>query len=310
MADDNNIRANSGPLIFILDDEATQKSLMQKQVAAGINCTVRGFIKLKDMIEDPEIEKVDLFIIDNQLGGDLTGLEVPATLPVNCRFAAYLFVSGYPIDKATYAKAAASIFFDFIAKPFPSVLFIHRIKLLLNARLRVPIKSEQRLLELWTHTPYVAMVLDAKMLIRLANYQLVDLLKVESARAVVGQPWSDFLIDEAIIAFQKAHALILNGGVSAFGEISVDVKSSVGQIHRIRWYNSTFTGLDDDEILTLSVGIPAEAKKQMADQLRQAWHENIKLHRAAIRAIKKLPDIVRSSNRGNDCYAEKPVERI
>lgn len=289
--DNNNADGISRPLIFILDDDPAFGRLMREALLHRLDCTVRDFVDLKDMVADPDLESVDLFIIDIQLNDFLTGFQVPAELPLRCRFAAFLFVSGFPIDRPQYDMAAESVFFDFIAKPFPMVLFVHRIKILLAARMREPKSGQDKILDLWTRPPYVALVLDAKMQVRLANHQLADLLQVESPRALVGRPWSEFFPHGGFDEFQQAHFEILKGDLSKFGELSNNIQSSTGKIYRIKWFNSPFTGSENDEILTLSVGILSDVKKDHADELRQTWHKNILLHRAAIRAIKKLPDI-------------------
>jgi FixJ family two-component response regulator len=282
----------SGPLIFILDDDPAAAGVCRENLAARIDGTIRAFVRIGDMVADPDIERVDLFVLDVQLGEEITGFDIPDTLPARCRFAAYLFMSGYTVDQKQYDKAAGLPFFDFIAKPFIAVHLVHRVQLLLAARLKIPEDLDDRVLHLWARAPYVAVVIDADLRIRLANHQMAALLEVQTPRALVGRPWSEFLPDHAIKPFSGIHAKILAGDLSRFGEYAFDIRSQGGSIHRVKWFNSPlFAGADESEALTLSVGIPGEYqhKRRIASDLRRTWKESILLHRAAIRAIKKMP---------------------
>jgi DNA-binding NarL/FixJ family response regulator len=279
----------SGPLIFILEDDPATAAACRENLIARIKADVRAFETIEKMTADAQLDRVDLFIIDIKLSEELSGFEVPALLPARCRFAAFLFMSGYRIDPNQYDKAAGLPFFDFLPKPFSGVYLVHRVKLLLAARLKIPDGLDDRIIKLWARTPYVAVVMDAAFKIRLANHQLAALLEVKSPRDLIGRPWLDFLPEDITETFCNIHGSILNGDLSHFGEYSGAIKAQSGAVHPVRWFNSPFAGSEENEILILSVGLPHKFKLYLADDLRRAWKESILLHRAAIRAIKQMP---------------------
>jgi PAS domain-containing protein len=281
-------RPDDGTLIFVLDDEPDAARVMRDNLRARMDARVKAFVRLEDMLADGELPAVDLFVLDIQLGEGVSGFDVPARLPTRSRFAAFLFVSGYPVDRGQYERAVGLPFFDFISKPFPMVHFVHRVNLLLAARLRLPVDVDDPLLDLWALAPFVAVVLDAEMRIRLVNQQMAALLEIPAARDLVGRAWTDFLPPELVAAVRDVHGTILSGDLSRFGEHSSDLRSLSGAIHRVKWFNSPFEGVNG-EALTLSVGVPGEYRARMSARLRRTWKESILKHRAAIRAIKRLP---------------------
>lgn len=276
-------------MIFILEDDRATATACRENLAARIKADVRAFETFEDMAADADLDRVDLFVIDIKLGGQLTGFEVPAHLPARCRFAAFLFMSGYQIDPMQYDKAAGLPFFDFLPKPFTGVYLAHRVKLLLAARLKIPDGLDERIIELWTRAPYVAAVIDKGFKIRLANHQLAALLAVKEPRDLVGRSWLDFLTEDMAATFADIHGSIINGDLTHFGEYSGAVQAQGGEVHPVRWFNSPFAGSEESEVLILSVGLPYKFKLYLADDLRRAWKESILIHRAAIRAIKKMP---------------------
>jgi DNA-binding NarL/FixJ family response regulator len=280
--------SGSGTLIFILDDEPDVAQVMRDNLRARMDAKVKAFVRLDDMLKDEDLPAVDLFILDIQLGDGVSGFDVPARLSSRLRFAAFLFVSGYPVDRGQYDKAVGLPFFDFISKPFPMVHFVHRVNLLLAARLRLPVDVDDPLLDLWALAPFVAVVLDQTFTIRLVNQQMADLLEVAAARDLVGRSWTEFLPPEIVATVRDVQRAVLTGDLSRFGEHSNDVRSRSGAIHRVKWFNSPFEGVDG-EALTLSVGVPGAYKARMSARLRQTWKDSILKHRAAIQAIKRLP---------------------
>jgi FixJ family two-component response regulator len=279
----------SGPLIFILEDDRATADACRENLTLRIKADVRAFGTFEAMASDPDLERVDLFIIDIKLGGELSGFEVPANLPARCRFASFLFMSGYAIDPDQYDKAIGLPFFDFLHKPFSGIYLVHRVKLMLAARLKMPEGLDEKIIELWTRTPYVAVVMDKAFKVRLANHQLAALLDVKTPRDLVGRPWLDYLPEDMVEPFCNIHGSIINGDLSHFGEYSGAVRSRAGVVHPVRWFNSPFAGPEENEILILSVGLPYKFKLYLADDLRKAWKESILIHRAAIRAIKHMP---------------------
>lgn len=278
---------NPGTLIFVLDDEPGAVKMMRDALRTNMAATVKAFVRFEDMAADPDLVDVDLFVLDINLG-DLSGFDVPDRLPTRCLFAAFLFVSGFPVDMEQYDRAGGLAFFDFLGKPFPMVHFVHRVNLLLAARLKLPVDLDDNVLNIWARSPFVAVVLDADFKVFLCNRQTADLLEVGSSRDLVGRSWADFLPEETVQTARGIHGTVLNGDLSRAGEISGSVRSAKGKVHRIRWFNSPFEG-PENEVLTLSIGIPWEYKARMATRLRTTWKESILKHRAAIRAIKRLP---------------------
>lgn len=285
---DDETATDEKTLIFVLDDEPDAATMIRDTLRRNMDAAVKAFVRFEDMAADDDLVRVDLFVLDIQLGDNLSGFDVPACLPTRCRFAAFLFVSGYPVDRAQYDRADHLAFFDFIGKPFPMVHFVHRVNLLLAARLKMPDDIDDRVLDLWSLAPFVAIVLDADFKIRLCNSQMSALLEVESPRDLVGQSWSEFLPEAAVQSVRGIHGTVLTGDLTRVGEVSNDVQSTTGTIHRVKWFNSPFEGVDG-EALTLSIGVPGEYKIRMASRLRKTWKESILKHRAAIQAIRRLP---------------------
>jgi DNA-binding response OmpR family regulator len=283
MADD------TAPLIFILDDDTDAAEIFRDQLALIGGVEIRTFADFDSMAAAEEVEAVDLFVVDVKLGGPLSGFEVPGALPARCRFAAFLFISGFALDDDQYSKVAGLAFFDFIAKPFTTSIFIHRVKLLLAARLRIPGQTNPRVIEQWTRAPFVAAVCGDDYRIKLCNRQLAAALEVESPRDLVGRVWFDFFVraDDAE-TFKRIYAAVVAGQVVRYGEHITRLRGAGGGSIIINWCHSAFQGPAGDDLL-LSVGMPSGYKIKMAAELRQAWRESIERHQAAIKAIKRRP---------------------
>ena len=282
------LEPTSQTLIYILDDDPDAGAVMADALRRHTDAAVRAFKRLEEMLAAEGLVRVDLFVLDIQLENGLSGFDVPACLPTRCRFAAFLFVSGYPVESKQFEHAAGLSYFDFIAKPFAAVHFVHRVNLLLAARLKMPGDMDDRILDLWAVTPFVAVVLDEGFNIRLCNRQMATLLEIGSARELVGRSWSDFLPDETVATGRDIHQTVLAGDLAEVGEITTTVKTVSGVLHRVKWFNCPFEGVDG-EALTLSVGVPGEYKRRMAHRLRETWRESILKHRAAIQAIRRMP---------------------
>jgi len=281
---------HTAPLIFILDDDAEAGALMREQLALKVEARVRVFLSFDEMAAADDLQAVDLFVIDVKLKEDFSGFEVPAALPPRCRFAAFLFVSGFPLNEAQYNEVAGLAFFDFVAKPATTTHFLHRVKLLLAARLRIPGKIGGHILEQWSRSPFVAAVVDANYRIRLCNRQLVAVLGVESPRALVGRLWFEFLPDKGgqVEAFRQMHAAVLVGQNVPYGEHVGRLCGAGGRQSVIKWWHSSFLGPDNEDLL-LSIGMPSGYKSALAMEVRKAWRECIQQHQATIRAIKRRP---------------------
>jgi CheY-like chemotaxis protein len=280
----------AGALIFVLEDDVATGKACREYIAARFSENVRYFDTFEAMAAAPDLDQVDLFIVDIKLGDGLSGFDVPSQLPLRCRFAAFLFMSGFAVAQDEFDRAASLPYFDFIAKPFTMPYLIHRCKLLLSARLKMPPGLDERLLDLWAGTPYIALVLDRTYRIRLANYQLASLLEEKNAAALVGRYWEDYLPQKIVTVYKDIYATILSGDLSEFGEYTGDIQSTDGTLHRVKWFHSPFAGGDESNgVMILAVGMPYRFKLTIADSLRQSWRESILKHRAAIRSIKRMP---------------------
>lgn len=275
-------------LIFVLDDEPGAARLFAENLARRMDATVKYFMHFDEMSRAEDLQLVDLFVLDVNLGDGLSGFDIPACLPIICRFSAFLFISGYPVDQDQYDRAKHLAFYDFIAKPFPMVHLAHRVNLLLASRLKMPTDLDDRVLNLWSLAPFVAVVLDKDFAIRLCNKQLATLLEVEGPRDLAGRSWAEFLPDDMVGSVRRIHSMVLSGDLDVAGEVSNDMLSTSGKKHRVKWFNSPFEGVDG-EALTLSIGVPTEYKARMANRLRRTWKESILKHRAAIQAIRRMP---------------------
>jgi FixJ family two-component response regulator len=279
----------SGALIFILEDDPATAAACRESLVMHMQADARSFGTLQEMIAAPDLAKVDLFIIDNKLGGGVLGFDVPARLPLRCRFAAYLFVSGFAVSSAEMEKAAGLPYFDFLAKPFTGLYLAHRVKLLLTARLKLPEGLDDRIMELWAHAQYVALVIDAALKIKLANEQLAALLGIKTPRGLIGRLLSEYLTAESGGLFEPVRARAAAGDLSYFDEFVGDIRGADNQVHAVKWFVSPFAGGEDNGALILMVGIPGAFRQYLSDSLRQKWRASIQAHREAIEAIKKRP---------------------
>jgi hypothetical protein len=294
---------DTAPLIFILDDDTDAAEIFRDQLALIGGVKIRTFADFDTMAAAEDVEAVDLFVVDVKLGGPLSGFEVPAALPMRCRFAAFLFISGFALDDDQYSKVAGLAFFDFIAKPFTTSLFVHRAKLLLAARLRIPGQTSPRLIDQWTRAPFVAAVCGDDYRIKLCNRQLAAALEVEKPRDLVGRLWFDYFArGDDVATFKRVYAAVMAGQVVRYGEHITRLHAAGDGSVAINWCHSAFQGPAGEDLL-LSVGMPTGYKIKMAAELRQAWRESIERHQKAIEAIKRrplqVPDVPTCTMEGN-----------
>lgn len=290
------------PLIFILDDEPDVVRSIAKNIAARRAAVIRSFYTAADMLASNDLARVDLFIIDIKLGGESSGFDIPGRLPYACRFAPFLFISGYAVEDKDFDKAAALPFFDFIAKPFSFVKFMHRLELLLAARSGLAADTATAA-DLGDLAPFVAVVLDEKLTIRLCNDQFAGLVEVKNQADLIGRNWVDFLPADLAARLIRTKGRI---DLSKQGEFSIPVVSASGHVHRAIWFNTPFVGAGGRD-LTLIVGVPSKHRVKMVGRLRQQWQSDILRHRAAIRAIGKMP-LQRGHREDNQCQIEPAPE--
>lgn len=288
MAEDmkTQISQKEKPIVFILDDDQDLTHIIEEALVIDGRVTVKTFTTIDAMIIDHDLIDVDLFIIDVQLNQELTGFEVPDILPDRCRFAAFLFISGYAIDAGLYEKSKTLSLFDFIAKPFSIGQLKQRVQSLLGDRLRLPNLLDDRLINMWTRDPFLAILCDDTMTIRLANDAMARVLGISTPRDLVGTNFNDYLPAYCRADVQSLFDRIMAGDKTATpGETEIEVVDENGKLHRIMFFCSAFEG-DDGRRLVLSVGVPAGARKRK--RLHVAYREILIKDRAAIRNIRPL----------------------
>lgn len=282
-----NIKDIQSAVIFVLDDEENITTLIKQALADRADTTIKTFTDLDAMIADPDLASVDLFIVDINLKSDRSGFEVPALLPQQCRFAAWLFMSGYELNAELYRRASQLSLFDFIGKPFALTVLKQKVKLLLAARLRLPDTIDDRLINIWSRDHFLAVVLDDQTSIRLANAKAANMLQVDKPRDLVGRTWIEYIPGHAIDAFIKNHAKMIDGDDDALTEYEGEIISAFGVLKNILWFNSAFEA-DQAKRLILSIGIPLDARARKIKEMKQIYREILIKDRSAIRAIKPL----------------------
>lgn len=291
MADSNDSdkhhRSLDRPLIYILDDDQSIVDLLATTLSRSMTCDARPYTELEALLKDEHLEYADLLVVDINLGDGASGFDIPARLPIQCRFAAILFVSGYPVDNGEFKQVADLPFFDFIQKPFSTEVFVNRVNRLLAARLAVPPEVDDSLVGHWSLPPFVAVVLDEAYEVAFVNNELAKLLGLRHPGELVGRSWSDFIPREFHHTLEKVHGAVLEGDTQNYGEYTSLVRSVDGQIKSVRWYNSPFEGADG-ALYTLSVGVPSGFKDSVHRQFRTQFRDMLKKHRAAIRAYRRV----------------------
>ena len=280
-----NINPKKGPLVFVLDDDPTIHHLIKSFFYQGRpDVTTRGFVRLDDMVVARDLLAVDLFVVDINLAPDLSGFDVPSLLPATCRMAAFLFCSGFNVDLDAYNRARFLPLFDFLAKPFGDVQFLHRVEMLLAARFAVPVGIDDRLFSMLSAAPFLGVVIDGAGQIRLVNQAAADYMDLPLPRQAKGRPIGDFIAD-------------YNQVPAAKKEFYATIKSDAGINHPMRWLRTPFLEMDKDQA-TLLVGIPTATWRRKADRLREVYQEIITRDRTAIRAIKTMKPPAATAGQG------------
>lgn len=268
-------------LVFVLDDDETSIRVIRDILEKRPGIEARFFETLADMKRDPAIARVDLFILDVRLPGDVSGFEVPARLPARCRFAAFLFVSGFKIDADQYNQAAGLPLFDFMAKPLTPVMFLHRVDLLLAAHVRIPPDVGEQVIDQCLYGPLLSIVIDDRGYIRLCNRSAAEAMGLSHPLDAVGRPWADFDPDGTWTIAETGPAE--TGPAEAVGQI----QATDGTTVRIKWIR---TGFDDPMSgpMALFIGVYANGRNKRAGRLRRIYRDLLAKDRAVIRSIKAM----------------------
>jgi PAS domain S-box-containing protein len=269
--------------VFVLDDEPDICLIIKQALALRSATTVEIFHRLADMLAAENLARVDLFVIDVNLGPDGSGFDVPAKLPARSTFAAFLFISGFPLVPDDSAKCKAIAIYDFIAKPFDLFSFLRRAELLLMARNNIPGDPGDHL-DLWVREPFLAVVIDRQYTVRYCNEFAARYLLAGTSADLIGRRWPDFLPVPDAEKTEAGQKNILRGAATEFEN---DVRRADGSIRAVKWFNSPFIGRDN-EPLTLSVGVPVNRRGRSVDDMRNRYRDILIRDRAAIRAIKPL----------------------
>lgn len=283
------MKTKKKPLVFVLDDEKTLGDLIQTALTQDDRLAVKTFTRAEDLLKAGALADVDLFIIDVQLKQNISGFELPAALPERCRFAAYLFMSGYTLDAQLYDQSKALSLFDFIAKPFTIDQLKERVNSLLSDRMQLPNDIDGHLLNMWQKDAFLAILVDHDLVIRLANDKMARIVDMDKPRDLVGQSFQKFLPAYCIKQVNAAVEGIIAGDENAPTEIEAEVIATGGRLHRIMWFCSAFEG-EENQRLVLSVGILCGNRRR--NRIRNAYRQLLIKDRAAIRSIPplKMPD--------------------
>jgi len=255
--------------VYVLEDESQIINVIRGFLITRPEIVVRSFTHLEPLLADANLAHADLFILDINLDDTLSGFDVPDRLPMRCRFAGFLFISGYPVESEQYNRAAGLPLFDFIAKPFTMQQFKHRVDLLLAARFKIPPGLNDRLIAQWARESFLSVVLDADNNVRLCNRHLALALGVKHVDEIIGRPWAELIpiIDRP-----------------------PDPAADADEAPRLRWVRSDFESVDGAP-MTLLLGVYTDAKDLRAERLRRFYQEILQADRAAIQSIQPLPRI-------------------
>lgn len=282
------MKTDKKALVFVLDDETALTDLIETALTQGGRIEVKAFNDTQSLIEDAALVNVDLFIIDVNLKG-ASGFDVPAALPEQCRFAAFLFISGYNLDAELYDRSKALSLFDFIAKPFSIGQLKERVNSLLSDRLQLPTDIDGHLLSMWQKDAFLAILIGPDKVIRLANDKMARMIGMDTPRDLVGKSFARFLPAYCLDQVNAMVDGIIAGDDNAPNEIETEIIAAGGRLHRVMWFCSSFEG-EDTNRLVLAVGVLCGNRRRK--RIRNVYRQLLVKDRAAIRSIKplKVPD--------------------
>jgi PAS domain S-box-containing protein len=289
-------------LIFIIDDQVEICEIIEQVIIRNIsNIRVKTFTDVNDMLSDPDILDVDLFVIDVFLG-NYDGRDLCDLIIDKGNNSPVLFVSGRLVTADFFEDTKNCYAVDFIEKPFVLPILINRIKVLLALsntyqQLQDKIEEEQKkvkfreqmMWDLFNHSHFYVIVINHNtQLISLANYKLAIDLGFKSEDELVGRSCFDFIPENQrdLINVIKSQ-LCCVGNSSKFREFTFDMQTLDGKIILVKWFNSY---INTTEHVSFSIGIPIKqpSYEDSIDSIRDYFNTILDKDRVMIDAMNSI----------------------
>jgi FixJ family two-component response regulator len=287
---------NKIPLIYVIDDETDLTFLIKDMLQNYFSdVEVICYNNKKSVLEDKNLYKADLFIIDLLLIDKCDGLKLSQELYQRDIKVPRLFMSGrYSEEQFTnFINIVKNDYiFDFIAKPFKTKKILNRIHVLISAsKNQQNVIKEKELTEhtIWDMLNYSALFvigLDEDIKIKIISKVLVEELGFKSSKELIGRSWYDFIDIGSKSLCKKVRADILTGSKKyqefSSSIISAKLKNSL----RVKWFNSVIT---NSHKYMISIGIPFRPVEvdESIDSIRAYFGDILKTDQTMIKAVRQ-----------------------
>jgi len=281
-------------IIFILDDDESIISVMKEYIGKNIpNIKIYTFTDHMDMLNNPLLLKVSLFIIDIHLNSNVAGYDVAAKIYSCGMNVPFLFISGGDYNYEYFEKFKFT--YDFISKPFDQILAVNRIKVLLKVSNSYKIHETEKmklqvsLKELFDYSNIYMVILDVNMNIKLCSYLLAKDLGYETENEMIGLSWKQFLIESDRRYIDNFHKEILKNSQTfkkSLREVVTTLLTKSKHKISVKWFNSR---IDNSHTYTFSIGIPIDKKitpQDGIDSIRAYWRDVLEKDATTLTALK------------------------
>lgn len=259
-------------LVYIVDDNPEITTIIRDLISQIPEIVIKVFSG-PEFLEDKEIDRACLFIVDVLLENGVSGIDVIK----RCKFnVPTLFISGYPYNPEDYRNLPRSFIYDFVPKPIDRTILLNRVSLLLRCGYSVKCdRDEKQILreEIWNifdSAPglytLLASLIDQK--IQLASAELlndlnytIDTIRQKTLRDIIDDT-------DASLADRYLEDVTDEG----YAEITAYMKKIDGQRGPlVRWFTVKINS-NYNMILSLGVPILRDHDSSMAiDRLRDMF---------------------------------------
>lgn len=259
-------------LVYIIDDDPGVAMYIRDLISQIPEIVIKTFSG-PEFLEDKEIDRACLFIVDILLDNGVSGIDIIKKCKLNVPT---LFVSGYPYNPEDYNTLPKSLIYDFVPKPIDSSILLNRVSLLLRCGYTVKCdRDEKQTLreEIWNifdSAPglytLLASLIDQK--IQLGSAELLN--DLDYTIDTIRQKCLTDIIDDTDASLAERYLEAVSD--EGYAEITAYMKKIDGQRGPlVRWFtvkiNSTY-----NMILSLGVPILRDHDSSMAiDRLREMF---------------------------------------
>lgn len=151
------------------------------------------------------------------------------------------------------------------------------------------INLKKAIWDIMNYANMYVMLLDSKMIIRLANWSLATDLGFKEEKELVGHCFLDFIIQQEKEFISKAHhELAFNHEKEKYKELTINIQSIDKKIITGKWFN---TLVNSGYNMTFSMGVkntPLETTSVSEDYVRSYYRDIIQKDRTMIQSLKDV----------------------